>query len=193
MSIEAMLDALAEDATASLREALRRAYETGYREGLATHGAVTHAAGPSPGDGDPEIGVRADEDVEPVEDEEAAIGPVVKWPAAEHEDEDLESEAAGEPGSRENLAPRAPAVDWGAGSDGPESEPPESQEDDGGMIEVMLKPIFPHATVGTLRERIFKYFALERFEIDVVICRKGDRNRRQLKSTVRLSKYLLEA
>lgn len=47
-------------------------------------------------------------------------------------------------------------------------------------------------TVGGLRDRVVKVFGLERFDIDVVVCRKGDRSRRQLKSSVRLSKYLVE-
>lgn len=52
--------------------------------------------------------------------------------------------------------------------------------------------IFPHASVGTLRQRIVDVFDLSRFDIDVIICRKGDRARRQLKATVKPSKYLVK-
>ena len=45
---------------------------------------------------------------------------------------------------------------------------------------------------ATLRRRVFKTFDLERFGIDVVICRRGDRERRQLLGDVRLGKYKRE-
>jgi len=36
-------------------------------------------------------------------------------------------------------------------------------------------------------------FDLSRFDIEVVICRRGDPERRRLKSTVKLKNYLLES
>ena len=47
-------------------------------------------------------------------------------------------------------------------------------------------------TVAGLQKKIERLFDLSRFEIEVVICRKGDPERRRLKSTVRLKNYLLE-
>jgi hypothetical protein len=46
--------------------------------------------------------------------------------------------------------------------------------------------------VGTLRRRIIRTFDLERFDIDVVICRSGDPDRRQLRSSARLALYRRE-
>ncbi len=54
------------------------------------------------------------------------------------------------------------------------------------------RPILPNAMIGTLRRRIIRTFDLERFDIDVVICRSGDPDRRQLKSTARLALYRRE-
>jgi hypothetical protein len=51
------------------------------------------------------------------------------------------------------------------------------------------RPILANAKVGTLRRRIIRTFDLERFDIDVVICRSGDPDRRQLKSSARLGLY----
>ena len=47
-------------------------------------------------------------------------------------------------------------------------------------------------TVGGLQKKIERLFELSRFDIEVVICRRGDRDRRSLRNTVRLGKYLLE-
>jgi len=63
------------------------------------------------------------------------------------------------------------------------------EADDGAAHGTAVRPIWPHATIGTLRKRIYRTFGLERFDIDVVICRHGDRDRRQLKATARLALY----
>jgi len=56
---------------------------------------------------------------------------------------------------------------------------------------LMTMPVRRTLTVGSLRDRIIKTFGLERFDIDVVVCKKGDRTRRQLKRTVQLATYEL--
>lgn len=45
------------------------------------------------------------------------------------------------------------------------------------------------ATVDGLHARIVRDFGLERFEIDVVLCKDGDPDRRRLKGSTRLSHY----
>jgi hypothetical protein len=47
-------------------------------------------------------------------------------------------------------------------------------------------------TVTGLQKKIERLFDLSRFAIDIVICRRGDPERRRLKSTVKLKNYLLE-
>jgi hypothetical protein len=47
-------------------------------------------------------------------------------------------------------------------------------------------------TVAGLQKKIERMFDLARFNIDVVICRRGDPERRRLKGGVRLMNYLLE-
>lgn len=47
-------------------------------------------------------------------------------------------------------------------------------------------------TVAGLQKKIERLFDLSRFDIDVVICRRNDPDRRRLKGAVRLGKYLLE-
>ncbi len=54
------------------------------------------------------------------------------------------------------------------------------------------RPILPHATIGTLRRRILSTFDLGRFAIDVVICREGDPEKRQLQNRARLKLYRRE-
>jgi hypothetical protein len=46
-------------------------------------------------------------------------------------------------------------------------------------------------TVVGLQKKIERLFDLSRFDIDVVICRRGDSERRRLKGTVKLKNYLL--
>jgi hypothetical protein len=46
-------------------------------------------------------------------------------------------------------------------------------------------------TLAGLQKKIERLFDLSRFDIDVVICRRGDSERRRLKGTVKLKNYLL--
>jgi hypothetical protein len=97
------------------------------------------------------------------------------------------------------LAPPAPApvavpVEWAGGAeedveDASGDERDEGEDDDGVEETPAPRPILANAKVGTLRRRIIRTFDLERFDIDVVICRSGDPDRRQLKSSARLGLY----
>jgi hypothetical protein len=96
-------------------------------------------------------------------------------------------------------APIAARVEWVAGPEGGAGEASEVQEGDGDEGEdddegetPVPRPILANAMVGTLRRRIIRTFDLERFDIDVVICRSGDPDRRQLKSSARLASYRRE-
>jgi hypothetical protein len=165
---DATVDALVEDFTLGFQRLLRQAYDVGYRAGLA------QSAGASKSETQHEAPLREenapdDDDLEP-EDE-----PLVTSEAEPTLDpDDLESDVSASPGP--------PPVHWGA--DG-EREALRSRR----TRESASTRIFPHATVGTLLQRIHDFFGLERFEIDVVVCRKGDRSRRQLKKSVKLAKY----
>jgi hypothetical protein len=95
----------------------------------------------------------------------------------------------------------APPVAWtgghtesadGSSSSGAEDNGAEPDDDESSTDAPVVRPILPHATIGTLRRRIIRTFDLERFDIDVVICRTGDADRRQLKSSVKLGFYRRE-
>jgi hypothetical protein len=176
MSMESTLQALLVEAIPPLRGALQRAFETGYREGLASTGAAREAApfdgtrapiAAAPPAADTEL-LDWDDDLEPVDS--------APPPASQDMARDDDSSPA------DGIAETRPAVDWGSGQ----------RDRSPGRVEAPRAGIFPHASVGTLRARIIEFFGLERFQIDVVICRKGDRTRRQLKQSVKLSKYLVE-
>jgi len=47
-------------------------------------------------------------------------------------------------------------------------------------------------TIAGLQRKIERMFDLSRFGIEVVICRRGDSERRRLKGSVKLKNYLLE-
>lgn len=164
MTIEHTLDALLSEATPALRKALQQAYQLGYREALASAPAAVAEPTATTSAASP---VSADEDdFEPTDAPPSVIPPA----------DDTQTEE--EPEDRSD-------VDWSA-------------LDEAGVAPTAAsaprtpRPIAPHASVGTLRRRIIKRYGLERFDIDVVICRKGDRSRRQLKQSVKLSKYLVE-
>jgi hypothetical protein len=180
MNVDATLDALLADASSSFRSLLRRAYELGYREALAHARPLAVNGAPAP----PVAAVAAspdEDDLEPLPDEASAPEIVVA-----PEDVEPSTPVAGE--GPEQLVEAAPVArfDW-------------TELDEGGgggkvarSRETGRGRIFPHATIGTLRQRIIDYFELERFDIDVIVCRKGDRARRQLKASVKLSKYEVE-
>ncbi len=113
--------------------------------------------------------------------------------------------SAGQPAAPvtiEQPAPPAPApiaapVEWVPGSSGGADDTSgvegEEGEDDANAGEMPApRPILANAMVGTLRRRIIRTFDLERFDIDVLICRSGDPERRQLRSTARLALYRRE-
>lgn len=175
MTMDSTLQALLTEATPAIWGALQRAFEAGYREGLASTGSTreseaSHGA-PAAIGADP-FGLSAgsadaDDDLEPLD---SAAPP----PNDDTAQEDSSPSAIGA-----DESPRA--VDWGGGT----------RDRARARAQAPRAGIFPHATVGTLRSRIIDFFDLDRFSIDVVICRKGDRTRRQLKQSVKLSKYLV--
>lgn len=107
---------------------------------------------------------------------ETAGRPTPHWDAATDPEED-------EPDGAVETADSPDAADAGPDDDGDDS-------DDRRRPGPVVRPIMPHATVGTLRKRIERTFQLERFDIEVVVCRRGDRDRRRLKSSARLRLYL---
>jgi hypothetical protein len=80
-------------------------------------------------------------------------------------------------------------VSW---SDDGGAEPSEADDAEDESDSVVVRPISSAARVGTLRRRIIRAFDLERFDIDVVICKAGDSDRRQLKSSAPLKTYKKE-
>ncbi len=192
MSVRGILESLSEEASASVLAIVKRAYEIGYREGLAARAAVAGALPSQEGEhalvGDaahaPTLS-RPAPVAFPEDDADDVVDAVYEEDADEPEDEDDGDEQGGpddaEPSGEGD--PVAPAVRWARSPrEDAERRPPEH----------MAKPIHAATTVGRLKHRIFRVFGLERFDIDVIICRKGDRDRRQLKSNVRLSKYFVD-
>lgn len=55
-----------------------------------------------------------------------------------------------------------------------------------------VTPVRVTLTIGALRARIVKQLGLERFAIDVVVCKQGDAKRRQIRADVPLRRYLIE-
>jgi hypothetical protein len=108
-------------------------------------------------------------------------------------------QAATAPVPIEQPAPPAPGpiaarVEWVGRVEEDADDPPGVEEDEGeddanAGETPAPRPILANAMIGTLRRRIIRTFDLERFDIDVVICRSGDPDRRQLKSTARLALY----
>jgi hypothetical protein len=98
------------------------------------------------------------------------------------------------------ATPIAARVEWVAGPEGGADDASDARGGDGDEDEdgaaagetPVPRPILANAMVGTLRRRIIRTFDLERFDIDVVICRGGDPDRRQLRSTARLALYRRE-
>ncbi len=111
---------------------------------------------------------------------QAAVAPTEAEPAAAHASAAAPSAV---PVAWERKVEDSPAVALGDDVD-------DGEDDDDDAEEASApRPILANAKVGTLRRRIIRTFDLERFEIDVVICRSGDPDRRQLKSSARLGLY----
>ncbi len=177
MSVNEIIDGLTGEAGEAIRALLRRAYDTGFREGLASAGqpppssSATHLPTAAPFS-QPNI-IAASPPQSHLIEACAAFGPATAPPATPQ----VPATVAWSPDT--SLEADAPQNDDGA------------QEDDD-IDGIVIRPILPLATVGTLRRRINRAFALERFDIDVVICRAGDPDRRQLKSSTRLGVYRRE-
>lgn len=169
---DALVGALLDDQRSVLFEMLRKAYEIGYREALANQPSATRENSSTKAD---------DDDLEPDDPDDGA-------PSVPPDPDDVE-------GADGDAAVRFPGsdgkdVDWDALSQA------EGAARGATPSAVRREPtplrVRSSLTIGSLRNRIVKAFELERFDIDVVICRKGDKSRRQLKSSVRLAKYELE-
>ncbi len=154
LNLDKKLDALQSNVTPALRDALRTAYDLGYREALAA-GAVLHGSTTQARDGEDDV------DVEP------------------------------QPGGHENAMLETDHVEGGtAGPDESVSVPPVGLGESGTVVDwsgsgaaivdtdevadhttkkAPLLRILPHATVGTLWDRIMYHFDLARFDIEVVI------------------------
>jgi len=169
---DALVTALLDDQRSVLFEVLRKAYELGYREALANQPLATHENPGSKAD---------DDDLEP----EAADDGVPSVPPDPDDVEDDDGEAV-----VRSADGNGKDVDWGALGQAESA----AREATPSAIRRESAPLRVRSslTIGSLRNRISKTFELERFDIDVVICRKGDKSRRQLKSSVRLAKYELE-
>lgn len=169
---DAIVATLVDDQQPIAFELLRKAYELGYREALANQPFGTRQ--------NPRIKAD-DDDLEPDDTDDGV-------PSVPPDPEDVEVE--GEDGSSRGSHEKDREVDWdalGASEPVTPEAAPAAIRRDAAPLRVRSS-----LTIGSLRTRIFKTFHLERFDIDVVICRRGDKSRRQLKSTVRLAKYELE-
>jgi len=78
-------------------------------------------------------------------------------------------------------------------SDEPEGSDVSSINDEEDEIATCDHRVRGSITVAGLQKKIERLFDLSRFDIEVVICRRQDPERRRLKSTVRLKNYLLES
>lgn len=162
----------------AVRDLLQRAYEVGFREGLAAR----------PSAESPSVSMEVDATDSDGDFEPEGREPVV---SATPSPEPVQGEESSAP-NQEGVYASAPVgdsrveLDWGAPAD---REP--AGRGARNRHAASLR-IFPHATIATLRERIIDTFGLDRFDIEVIITRPGDKARRQLKGSVKLSKYLLE-
>lgn len=173
-----------------LQNGLRRAYELGYREALATLGSPRRLESAAEGDQSGgrtagTIGPGRREDRECTEPLPCAAPAANLGPAAASTPDQPERDGGDDDDEVQPDSHRTPLY-W------EDDEPPEPEAATVISDGFYVKPIKPNATVATLRYRIFKVFGLERYDVDVIVCRKGDPARRQLKGSTRLSRYLLE-
>ncbi len=149
MNVDSFIDGLSAEAGEAVRGLLRQAYDSGYREALASTGQ-------------PAVPAPAEPLVPPTSAPVATPVPArVEWVGRTEEDPD---DATGDEGD-------------------------EGEDDDGAEEAPAPRPILANPKIGTLRRRIIRTFDLERFDIDVLICRSGDPERRQLRSSARLALY----
>jgi hypothetical protein len=71
-----------------------------------------------------------------------------------------------------------------------EDGPTEDSASDDEEVQACDHRVRASITVAGLQKKIERLFDLSRFDIEVVICRRGDPDRRRLKNTVRLGKYV---
>jgi hypothetical protein len=75
-------------------------------------------------------------------------------------------------------------------TDGPDEDAPSADDEEATTCDHRVRGSI---TVAGLQKKIERLFDLSRFDIEVVICRRGDPERRRLKSGVKLKNYLLES
>lgn len=175
MSRDGALDGLFAEATPTLRTLLRRAYELGYRDAIADAPPLT-----SPGDG------------------QAAVRDGVGEPAfntlpapTENSAPGVERLAANTPPSTPQVTGSPPLLEWDNDSVHDDDDD-DVRGHDGTRRHRRKVGIRATSTVGALKTKIHSRFRLNRFDIDVVIIRAGDKSRRQLPSHVALSAYARE-
>jgi hypothetical protein len=167
MSLEAELQSLVRENEGDLLSFARKLYEHGYRQGLASR-PQDLASRPQ------DLASRPQDQSQPEPPGLAAIAPP-PTPA------------------QGPLFPSRPSLvdgpdDADADSDSDEQADPGPEADATTCDHRVRSSI----TLAGLQKKIERIFDLSRFDIDVVICRRGDSERRRLKGTVKLKNYLLE-
>lgn len=157
------VDAFLDTLGAEASAAMRRLLQQAYDRGYREGLAMTGLPAPPAASAGPAPGPTP-----------AASAPPVAWNEAEDMDDGSED-------GTDDVEEDAEAARGGAAPGG-----------DHVLRHDMARPVRANTKVGTLRRRIVKVFDLDRFDIDVVICRRGDPDRRQLKSSARLDRYRRE-
>ena len=163
MSARAALDALLADVTPALRKAMERAYDLGYREAIA-HGPAASAR-------------------EPASDAAARASTGIDRLASDV----LPQLPAPTPADARSNAPALFAWNQDSIQDDDDED---NQASTDGRRRRKSAGIRATSSVGALKTKIDKKFRLDRFDIEVIIARAGDSERRQLKTSAPLSTYL---
>jgi hypothetical protein len=180
----ALMDGLGDEARVLVKGLLARAYEAGFREGLSAAGTLVPAVPPPPFGPAP---VASQPEPAATGADPAASDGLTTPPAS--------VAALAAPSPSPDLGPVAPPskdpVAWDSDNDDDPGDD-ETEDSDAVTDTVTVGPVRSSLRIGSLLKRIEQTFDLSRFDIEVIICRRGDRDRRQLKSNVRLSKYVLD-
>lgn len=176
MSRESALDALLAEATPTFRVVLRRAYELGYREAVAE----APSRGPLAGDRPPDNARVPEDDPEHPD--------AVREPAQGMQRLVSDATPSNPP---PNTSPRL--LRWDQDSvDDDDDDNADGRALDSSRRHRRRVGIRASSTIGALKSKIQRRFRLDRFDIDIVIVRAGDKSRRQLPSHVTLGAYARE-
>lgn len=171
MTAEGIFDELLSEVTPALRDVLRRAYELGYRE------AITH-----------EPGGLSHFDVASANRDTAPESPTTHDPSQAPIERLLSDDLPSTP--LPEIPP--PLFAWDQDSvedDGDDDDDPRAHDTAHRRRRVGIRTT---STIGLLKRKIEKEYRLDRFAIEVIITRAGDRDRRQLPSHVKLAAYIRE-